>query len=94
MADPRFSQVRTSLCGALLLGRRPSHVGHQSAVGYSYPSVPSLSGFQDQDLKWKGFRLGMENLDFALTAYEVDLMAVLTACVFPARLVCSEFDFF
>jgi len=72
--------------GALLLGTRPT-------AGYSYLSLPSLSDLQDRKLEWKGFNLGTEILDFALAAHEVDLIAVLTACVFPARLVCPEFDF-
>ena len=80
--------------GALLLGTRPADASNQSAVGYSYLSLPSLSGsdLQDENLGWKGFSLGTEILDFALAAREVDLIAVLTACVFPACLVCPEFD--
>jgi len=78
--------------GALLLGTRPADASNQSAVGYSYLALPSLSDFQEKKLEWKGFSLGTENLDFALAAHEVDLIAVLTACVFPARLVYPEFD--
>ena len=80
--------------GALLLGTRPADAPNQSAVGYSYLSLPSLSDFQEKKLEWKGFSLGTEILDFVLAAHEVDLIAVLTACVFPARLVCPEFDGF
>ena len=81
--------------GALLLGTRPSNSSNRSAVGYSYLSLPSLSDsdLQDENLEWKGFNLGTKILDFALAAHEVDLIAVLTACVFPACLVCPEFDF-
>jgi len=80
--------------GALLLGTRPADASNQSAVGYSYLSLPSLSdsNLQDENLEWKGFSLGTEILDFALAAHEVDLIAVLTAYVFPACLVCPEFD--
>ena len=46
--------------GALLLGTGPSYVDHQSTVGYSYLSLPSLSGLQDQNLERKGFRLGRD----------------------------------
>ena len=80
--------------GTLLFGTRPSHAAHQSTVGYSYLSLPSLSNSHDHNLEWKGFNLETDILDFALAAHEVDLIAVLTACVFP-RLVCPEFfDFF
>ena len=79
--------------GALLLGTRPSHADDQSTVGYSHISLPSLSDSQDQKLEWKGFSLGTEILDFALAAHEVDLVAVLTACVFPARLVSPSLTF-
>ena len=79
--------------GALLLGTRPSHADDQSTVGYSHISLPSLSDSQDQKLEWKEFSLGTEILDFALAAHEVDLVAVLTACVFPARLVSSSLTF-
>ena len=76
--------------GALLLGTRPSHALPQSTLGYSYVSLPSLSDLQDQKLEWKGFSLGTEILDIALAAHEVDLMAVLTVWVFPARFVLSR----
>ena len=79
--------------GALLLGTRPSHTDDQSTVGYSHISLPSLSDSQDQKLEWKEFSLGTEILDFALAAHEVDLVAVLTACVFPARLVSPSLTF-
>jgi hypothetical protein len=77
--------------GALLLGTRlePPHASDQSTVGCSYLSLPSLS--DSQELEWKRFGLGTEILDFALAADEVDLMAVLTACVFHACLVCLQF---
>ena len=57
------------------------------------PSDLSLSDSQDEKLEWERFGLGTEILDFALAADEVDLMAVLTTCVFLARLICPEFDF-
>ena len=69
--------------GTLLFGTRPSHAAHQSTVGYSYLSLPSLSDSQDRKLEWKGFSLETDILDFALAAHGVDLIAVLTACVFP-----------
>jgi hypothetical protein len=76
--------------GALLLGRRLEHphASDQSTVGCSHLSLPSLSDSQDQKLEWKRFGLGTEILDFALAADEVDLMAVLTACVSLTRPVC------
>jgi hypothetical protein len=65
--------------GALLLGTGPSNWSNQSTIGYSYLSLPSLSGLQDRKLEWKGFNLESEVLHFALAAHEVDLVAVLTA---------------
>lgn len=79
--------------GALLLGTRleSPDASDRSTVGCSYLSLPSLSDSRDQKLEWKRFGLGTEILDFALGADEVDLMAVLTACVFPACVVCLRF---
>jgi len=79
--------------GALILGTRPSYANHQPTVGYSYVFLPSLWDSQDQNLEWKGISLGTEMLDFGLAAYEYDLIAILTACVFPVLFVPLGFDF-
>ena len=54
------------------------------AVGYSYVSLPSFSEEENQkELQWKGLNLGIQILDVGLAVHEHDLIAALTACVFP-----------
>ena len=79
--------------GALILGTRPSSANYHPIVGYSYVSLPSLSDSQHQNLEWKGISLDTEMLDFGLAAHEYDLIAILTACVFPALFLPLGFDF-
>jgi len=98
MGDARFKSTSTYgiTGGALLLGTRrrdPPTWTTNPQLGTPTFLFRRSQVSRIKNLEWKGFRLGTEILDFALTAYEVDLKAVLTACVFPARLVCPEFDF-
>ena len=79
--------------GALILGTRPSYANYHPIVGYSYVSLPSLSDSQPQNLEWKGISLETEMLDFGLAAHEYDLIAILTACVFPTLFIPLGFDF-
>ena len=71
--------------GAFLLGTGPSCTDHQSTVGYSYVSLPSLS--EDKKVEWRGLDLGIPILGVGLAVHEHDLIAVLTACVFLASLI-------
>ena len=76
------------LSGAFLTGIRTFYLDHQSTVGllgYSYLSLPSLSG--DKKVEWKEFNLGIPVLYVGLPVYEHDLIAVLTACVFLAFII-------
>ena len=70
--------------GAFLLGKSLSE-NHRLTVGYSYISLPSFSEEKDQkEAQWMGFDLGgIQILDVGLAVHEHDLIAALTACVFP-----------
>jgi len=56
---------------------------HGTTTGFSYITLPSLSGVQDRKLEWKGFNLETELLIFALAVDEHDLIAALTVCAIP-----------
>jgi hypothetical protein len=69
--------------GAFLLGTRLYTASRRPTIGYSYISLPSLSEDQDQKLQWIGLNLGIQILNVGLSVHEHDLIAALTACVFP-----------
>ena len=69
--------------GAFLLGTRLYSATHRHTIGYSYVSLPSLSEGKDEELQWMGLNLGIQILDVGLAVHEHDLIAALTACVFP-----------
>ena len=75
--------------GALLLGQSLSD-NRRLTGGYSYISLPSFSEEKDQkELQWMGFDLGgIQILDVGLAVHEHDLIAALTACVFPLFFFC------
>jgi len=79
--------------GAFLLGRRLDWARHEPTVWCSYVSLPSLLDAQDQKFEWKGLYLETQILDIGLAVHEHDLIAALTACVFPAHLVHPKVDF-
>ena len=70
--------------GAFLLGTRLHSASRRPTIGYSYVTLPSLPGTEDQNLKWGGVSLGIQILDVGLAVHEHDLIALLTACVPPA----------
>ena len=82
--------------GAFLLGTRLYSTSRRPTIGYSYVSLPSLPDELDhQELQWTGLNLGIQILDVGLAVHEHDLIAALTACVFPPFFSCrsESFDF-
>jgi hypothetical protein len=71
--------------GAFLLGTRLYIASRRPTIGYSYVSLPSFSEEEEnqKEVQWMGLNLGMQILDVGLAVYEHDLIAALTACVFP-----------
>ena len=70
--------------GAFLLGTRLYSASRRPTVGYSYVSLPSFSEEENQqEVQWMGLNFGMQILDVGLAVHEHDLIATLTACVFP-----------
>src|SRR6266702_6013413 len=70
--------------GAFLLGTRLHSASRRPTIGYSYIALPSLSSAEVQTMKWLGPSLGIQILDVGMAVHEHDLVAALTACVFPA----------
>ena len=80
--------------GAFLLGTRLYSASRRPTIGYSYVSLPSLSEEEeDKELQWMGLNLGIQILDVGLAVHEHDLIAALTACVFPHFSCRLKFDF-
>jgi len=79
--------------GAFLLGTTLNDVSHGPMVGYSYITLPSFSDIQDQKLEWNGLNLETQILDVGLAVHEHNLIAALTACVFPTVLLLHDIDF-
>jgi len=80
--------------GAFLLGRRLYSASRRPTVGYSYVSLPSFSEEENQkEVQWMGLNLGIQILDVGLAVHEHDLIAALTACVFPLFLSFCHLDF-
>jgi len=80
--------------GAFLLGRRLNSASRRPTVGYSYVSLPSFSEEENQkEVQWMGLNLGIPILDVGLAVHEHDLIAALTACVFPLFLSSCHLDF-
>ncbi len=79
--------------GAFLLGTRLYSSSRRPTAGYSYVSLPSLSEEEKEEegnqkeVQWMGINLGIQILDVGLAVHEHDLIAALTACVFPHFLV-------
>ena len=69
--------------GTLLLGTGMCATSRLPSVGYSYVCLPSLSVEQDRKLQWMERDIGIQILDVGLAVHEHDLIAILTACVFP-----------
>ena len=69
--------------GAFILGTGLHSAGHRPTFGYSYVVLPSLQSAEVQKLPWRELTLGVEILDFGMAVHEHDLIAALTACVFP-----------
>ena len=68
--------------GAFLLGTRLHSASRRPTIGYSYVTLPSLQGAEDQKLMWRDLSLGIQILDVGMAVHEHDLIAALTACVF------------
>lgn len=80
--------------GAFLLGTRLYSASRRPTIGYSYVSLPSFSEEENQkEVQWMGLNLGVQILDVGLAVQEYDLIAALTACVFPLFLSSSSLDF-
>jgi hypothetical protein len=80
--------------GAFLLGTSLHSASHPPASGYSYVSLPSLMEEEGQkEVQWMGVNLGIQILDVGLAVQEHDLIAALTACVFPLFSSSSSLDF-
>jgi hypothetical protein len=82
--------------GAFLLGTRLYSASRRPTIGYSYVSLPSVSEEEENqtEVQWMGLNLGIQILDVGLAVHEHDLIAALTACVFPLFLSYLEsFDF-
>jgi hypothetical protein len=71
--------------GAFLLGTRLYSASRRPTIGYSYVSLPSVSEEEENqtEVQWMGLNLGIQILDVGLAVHEHDLIAALTACVFP-----------
>lgn len=79
--------------GALLLGTALDPESRRDTTGYSQIALPSLSDMEGEKLEWKWCNLEEKMLDIGLAVHEHDLIAALTAWVFPVLLVCIKFDF-
>jgi len=80
--------------GAFLLGTRLYSASRRPTIGYSYVSLPSFSEEEDpKEVEWMGLNLGIQILDVGLAVQEHDLIAALTACVFPLFLSSPSLDF-
>jgi len=69
--------------GAFLLGRRL----------YSASRRPTVGEENQKEVQWMGLNLGIQILDVGLVVHEHDLIAALTACVFPLFLSSCRLDF-
>jgi hypothetical protein len=79
--------------GAFLLGTRLYSASRRPTIGYSYVSLPSFTEEEDQkEVRWMGLNLGIQILDVGLAVQEHDLIAALTACVFPLILSSSSLN--
>ena len=65
--------------GVVLFGTTTDCQSHQSTVGYSYVTLPSLSDAPDEKFEWKKHDFGAEVLDIQLAVHEHDMIAALTA---------------